>query len=55
MIYLTVYLDSNGDAHAHAGAGPLEFLRHAAGQQLDRVLYRAVIDGEIVEHDTNNE
>lgn len=55
MLYLTIYLDSNGDAHAHAGAGPVEFLRHAAGQpQLARIIYRAIIDGVIVEHDTNN-
>lgn len=50
MVYLTVYLDAAGRVRAHTGAEPLAFLREAPVER-GRVLYRAVIDGALVEDD----
>jgi hypothetical protein len=50
MLYLTVYFDAAGRVCAHTGAGPLAFVREAPAER-GRVLYRAVIDGELIEDD----
>ena len=50
MLYLTIYLDAAGRACAHTGPEPLAFIREAPADR-GRVLYRAVINGELIEDD----
>lgn len=52
MVYLTVYMTTSGDVQAHQGGHPLAFVREA-GDVLE-ILFRAVIEGHVVEYDTNN-
>jgi hypothetical protein len=52
LLYLTVYMDPRGDVRSHVSPHPLGFLREVQGAR-GEMLYRAVIDGTIVEDDGN--
>jgi len=47
MIYLTVYVEREGEVRSHQGSDSLHFAREVQA----RVLYRAVIDGVVIEDD----
>jgi hypothetical protein len=47
MIYLTVYVNKEREVRSHQSSGPLDFAREVQA----KVLYRAVIDGVVVEDD----
>ena len=47
MIYLTVYVEGEGEVRSHQSPDPLHFAREVEA----RVLYRAVIDGVVIEDD----
>jgi hypothetical protein len=51
MLYVTVYRDRHDTIQARRGDHPLAFLR--AVNHGRHILYRAVIDGSIVEDDMN--
>jgi len=50
MLYLTVYFDPGFDVRAHQSTDPLAFVRDVPEGE---ILYRAVIDGTIIEDDRN--
>jgi len=47
MMYLTVYVDKESEVRSHQSSHPLDFAREVQA----KVLYRAVIDGVVVEDD----
>jgi hypothetical protein len=47
MIYLTVYVSQEGEVRSHQSSAALDFAREVQA----KVLYRAVIDGVVVEDD----
>jgi hypothetical protein len=51
-IFLTVYVDERFDVQAHKGRDPLDFHRDVPAHS--GLLYRAVVEGAIVEDDCND-
>ena len=50
-IFLTVYMDERGDVQAHKGSDPLDFPTEVPAHW--GLLYRAVVEGSIVEDECN--
>jgi hypothetical protein len=51
-IFLTVYMNERGDVQAHKSSAPLDFDREVPAHR--GRLYRAVVEGSIVEDDCND-